>query len=716
MLSRARALWRSARTAPGLSRILAAFDRLWWARTIRRADVVDLDVVAAQLGKRVSARAAIRRYVRGGFRSGFTLNALVMERTVSRQLSDADRVPALYAYLVNDQAQLRTSPNWDAVGLVRAEPAALADPAGPLGYAWRRALREGAIELGNGDARVQCSWGDVVSSFTAPLPGRRSAMEPQTTDRLAFRCVIGASETDPDMPLELAAFAANELDAHVDLVVADASYDVALQARILSIWSGGVVPRRAAHDQDLEPPAEVSATRSAFRGPDAALSPSDLRTLVAEASRGPVSALWVRPSGVVASAGVLTHDGHPFPLLAGHPVEDARRAGAEILVPVLDGPARAWPSGTSPNGPGRTLTGVVVTSSEFPHHAQPVANADLDVDVDAALRPAGLAIARWQDHRPVLRRVLGDESSSGGLSLRWAIKTSAPAGQAGESWGDTHFARGLAAALERLGQQVVIDSFGARDRESAYLDDVVLVLRGPHAIDPPAARTKMIWVISHPDEITAEELAPFDRVFAASAAWARASAARLDRRVEVLLQCTDATRFRPAGLPRTDDIVFVGTARGIARPVVVDPLRHGIPVRVYGPDWRGYIPASAIAATGIPNTDLPVRYETAAVVLNDHWDAMRREGFISNRLFDVVAAGGRAISDAVDGIDQTFQGAVRTYSSPAELISLLRGDLDGLFPDATTLASIGAAIRQRDSFDARAVQLLAAAYESRGVG
>lgn len=181
---------------------------------------------------------------------------------------------------------------------------------------------------------------------------------------------------------------------------------------------------------------------------------------------------------------------------------------------------------------------------------------------------------------------------------------------------------------------------------------------------------------------------------------------RFERAVLPLLQCTDVTRFHPTGARRTHDIVFVGTARGIPRPSVVGPIRAGVPVKVYGPDWRGYIPAGSIAATGIDNRELAQRYETAGVVLNDHWPAMKAEGFISNRPYDVVAAGGRVLSDDVDGIESEFGGAVRTYASVEELIALLSGDLDAIFPPDSELARISADVRLRSSFDARARVLL----------
>ncbi len=693
MLSRLRAGWRRARSAPLLRTLLSGVDRLWWARTIRRADIVDLDFVAVQTGRRLSVRSAVRRYVRGGHRRGMSLNPLYLERTVSRQLPDADRVPALYAYLVNDAARLQVSPLWDAPELAARHPESLDDPAGPLGFAWRRARRDGWVMLGGG---VRVPWREVMRAVAAaPVAGG-----PRRSERPLLVCVLGPDETDPDEALALARAAAQaELD--VDLALSGGPFDETAHGMLLPLVDARVSVRAVPPADADEPDAAPRSAPTAFRGPGARLRMPQLLQLLAAAAEAPTDALWLAPDGTIAAAGAVWHGGRSVPLLAGHPAEDARRAGATIAVPLLRSPARAWPAGSSPAGSGQVLTGVTVPGTDRPGAA--------DTDVDALLRPAGLAVAGWRDGAPTMKRVIAPGAST--IPRRWAIKTAAPAGDRGEAWGDTHFARGIAAALQRRGEEAVVDAYPARARATGYLDDVVLVLRGPERIEPPAAGRRLLWIISHPDEITGAEIADFDVVFAASTPWARRASERFGRPVRPLLQCTDSHRFHPTGAERTDEIVFVGTARGIARPVVVEPVRAGIPVRVYGPDWRGYIPAAAIAATGVANERLPAVYERAAVVLNDHWPAMKREGFVSNRLYDVVAAGGRAISDEVEGIADLFHGAVRTFSSPEELISLLRSDLDGLFPDDEQLALISARVRSEDSFDARARALCAAAAD-----
>ena len=78
-----------------------------------------------------------------------------------------------------------------------------------------------------------------------------------------------------------------------------------------------------------------------------------------------------------------------------------------------------------------------------------------------------------------------------------------------------------------------------------------------------------------------------------------------------------------------------------------------------------------MVADHVDNELLPVVYSSAGVVLNDHWGPMKAWGFVSNRLFDVLACGTPVISDAVDGIAELFEGAVPEYHDPAELRALV---------------------------------------------
>ncbi len=171
MLRRARAVWRHARSLPLLAPALREIDRLWWARTIAAADVVDLDYVRAQGGPR-SSRAAIRHYTRVGYRTDFALNPLFMERLVSSQLPDAGRVPALYAYLISDAEDIEVSVAWDAVGYSRRVPGSRQAQGRELGHGWRAARSSGTIRLGRDSDGALVDWSSAHRQAREAAAGR----------------------------------------------------------------------------------------------------------------------------------------------------------------------------------------------------------------------------------------------------------------------------------------------------------------------------------------------------------------------------------------------------------------------------------------------------------------------------------------------------------------------------------------------------------------
>lgn len=705
MLSRARILWRRARNLPGLRIVLEAGDRAWWARTIRRADLVDADLVAAQ-GHRGSINAAVRRYVRGGFRTGFSLNPLLMERLVASQLSDVGRVPALYAYLVNDTRRIETSVNWDSRAHSRV-PGAREARGGPLGHAWREAVRNGHIEL----IGTRVAWTDfsqaIGESARRALADRTLALAPQRAEAV-FVCRIDETEDPADAYRLAAVFAAETVP--VIIALSGSNVNQWISATQLGLRYEGVEIIRDHRDMLDEVRRAAPESILVVRGPSAEVTAADLGALRAAASGGRTAApAWLSTEdGTIVSAGVGFRSGRGFDILADHPPEDLLALDEELTVPAVRGNTLALP-------PVESGTPVVLTRTLVRAPADgtpPTDPARPDTDLDAVLAPTGFSVTRWARSGPVLHRSPDLTTLADGTRvprLRWAIKIAAPPGPRGEWWGDTHFARGVAGALRRLGQDVVIDAYAARDRPTDHLDDVSLALRGPEPVLARPNGRALMWIISHPDEIGREDIEGYGGVFAASAPWAQSASVRWGRDIIPLAQCTDARLFRPHGVARKKDLVFVGTARGIARPSIIEPIRAGVPVSVYGPDWSGWISGEAIKGTGVPNAELPGMYESAGAVLNDHWPAMRRAGFISNRLYDVVAAGGRAISDSVDGIAEVFGGAVRTYDDIPELLRLVTADLDDLFPPDEELALIAERIRREHSFDARARTLLDAA-------
>ena len=296
------------------------------------------------------------------------------------------------------------------------------------------------------------------------------------------------------------------------------------------------------------------------------------------------------------------------------------------------------------------------------------------------------------------------------LNLRWAIKTSVPAGTSGQGWGDLYFAQELASSLEKLGHTARVDLRTDVINPQSADDDVVLVLRGVERIRPQRGAVNLLWVISHPSRISTHELKSFDAVFAASDSWSIKISAKTGIPVTALLQATNPTKFNPTvSAPDTGhDVLFLGNTRNEFRKVVRDSLQAGIKPTIYGKDWAHFIPSEVIAGEFVANSEIAAFYRSAGVVLNDHWDDMANEGFSSNRLFDAVASGGRVISDKVDGIEQVFAGGVMTYNTPAELAELCNIDNRGIWGTQSEIVERANSIGQKHSFDQRAQELVQA--------
>ena len=256
--------------------------------------------------------------------------------------------------------------------------------------------------------------------------------------------------------------------------------------------------------------------------------------------------------------------------------------------------------------------------------------------------------------------------------LRIAIKVPCPTESQANSWGDYHLARSLAKELRRLGHSVRIDFLNTWHDAERRRDDVAICLRGLSIYQPVRDQMNICWLISHPDLVSLGELRRYDRVYVASESFARWLIEQGLDNVEVMLQCVDTEVFAPPrGVEKDLDVLFVGNSRNTFRPIVRDAIDAGVPLKIVGAGWEAFAPSDYVLSEYVANDELAKLYARARVVLNDHWDAMRDKGFISNRLFDCVAAGAYVISDPVPGIAALFGPLVSEYRGVDDLRRLI---------------------------------------------
>jgi spore maturation protein CgeB len=147
--------------------------------------------------------------------------------------------------------------------------------------------------------------------------------------------------------------------------------------------------------------------------------------------------------------------------------------------------------------------------------------------------------------------------------------------------------------------------------------------------------------------------------------------------------------------------------------MVMDSVDRDLGVSVIGKDWGQFVPPGVVRSEFMANDQVGAAYRSAGILLNDHWDDMREEGFISNRLFDAVAAGARVITDDVVGLREVFGKSVQVATTADELEALVRAEnRDEVFGTEAERRAAAEIIAREHSFDARAAVLLEDAVAS----
>jgi hypothetical protein len=344
-------------------------------------------------------------------------------------------------------------------------------------------------------------------------------------------------------------------------------------------------------------------------------------------------------------------------------------------------------------------------------------------DVGVAREAARLRQERFRLSRQ--RRVLGGKDAGAGEHTRRAARSwGPPLGEgglsfcirvAGSDWataergGDLALASSLARALGERGHLALVQLDQEADDPLAAGLDVLIALRGRPTRAPSRDRLNLCWLISHPEEIGVAELNRYDRVLVASTGYAATLADDLTVPVEPLLQFTDSRLFHP--VPSVNpgyDVLFVGNWRGQFRQIVWDARLADRTPALYGEGWNLMLPQHAVAAH-VPHGRLRDLYSSCKVLLVDHWEDMRRHGFVSNKIFDALACGAVVIADQNPGLAETVPGGVETYSSPTEL----RAKIDRYLADPSARERIARRGREivlaEHTVDHRAEQLIAIA-------
>jgi Glycosyl transferases group 1 len=276
-------------------------------------------------------------------------------------------------------------------------------------------------------------------------------------------------------------------------------------------------------------------------------------------------------------------------------------------------------------------------------------------------------------------------------------------------WGDTYLARDMRAALRTAGWPTRMYFHDHWNDPGVGEDDVVIDLLGRYIAETRPGAVRVLWQISHPEQASPDLYRSYDLVFIASDTFARLMAEQVpDLAVRTLHQATDPDRFCPTPRGPAHELLYVANWRA-GRPIVEDLLPTNRRLSVFGRGWTpDHLDPMHHAGESIANDQLGPYYAAASIVLNDHAAGMRREGFMSNRLYDAAAAGALVITDEVDGVAEEFDGGVLVYRDRAHLNELI----DRYLADPEAARALGErarrAVLERHTFAHRARTLIAA--------
>lgn len=283
----------------------------------------------------------------------------------------------------------------------------------------------------------------------------------------------------------------------------------------------------------------------------------------------------------------------------------------------------------------------------------------------------------------------------------------------GSVWGDWYFTQSLAAALKKQGVDVGIAPAKRRTgglwrraipKRVFWKDEIDLVIRGMKPWRKLSRRPLFIWLISQADTLENWEIDQAEHIFCASPDYTEALA-KLGASASWLPQCTDARIFSPDRFTPDikSNILFVGNRRkNFERDVVRLALLARKDVRVWGRGWEGALPEGVHRGTSVSYKELGAHYASADVVLNDHHPSMYQLGFVSNRLYDVLASGRPVLNEDMPGIPEDLESGVLRYTPDT-----FRDQLDrALGLDGTVHMSLAEHVRQEHSFDKRARAML----------
>lgn len=262
----------------------------------------------------------------------------------------------------------------------------------------------------------------------------------------------------------------------------------------------------------------------------------------------------------------------------------------------------------------------------------------------------------------------------------WVIKAGFPNDENGKKFSEYAYARTMKKYLEMINKQVIVQAYEQWNEDVSA--DVVVVLRGNRVYEPDRRQKDCIyilWVLSHPDQITVEEYNSYDLICVGSIkeSFIESLKEKVYVPIETLLMCVDSELFHPGKDPYGEkeyDWIFVGNSKWIKRKSVMWSLKHNVPLKIWGKDWGKIDPEilKHVVSDHILNDDLPELYRNAKITVDDHYDDMSKNGFINTRILEALCCGLPVISDYSEVMPQMFGDSILYYTDEKSFVEQIQ--------------------------------------------
>lgn len=294
--------------------------------------------------------------------------------------------------------------------------------------------------------------------------------------------------------------------------------------------------------------------------------------------------------------------------------------------------------------------------------------------------------------------------------------------------GEKYLAEDMAAALEKLGIDACVfaieDLYSNRNFKAGY----ALYMRAYPELQLSGYHNYFdkdkIAILYETIPYKLEEVKNVDVVFTGSLKKSREYQA-MGINAHFLPQFTRLDKFYYDPKPELkNELLFVGNRYPDtpSRKSIEYALEYGFKPAVYGAGWENVLVgenAALYKAKQIPGDNLKYFYSSADIVLNDTREDMIEAGFISNRIFDVTAAGAFIISDYIPEIEEIYGDSVPMYKNKEEFKMLI--DYYLAHPEERREKALKAQKITRERFGAEAVmaemmRILEQYRQEKGIG